>query len=269
MKTLCTSNLLFFKCKKPYVMRYYGLKSDRPGYYYPFKEFNTFQKTAVKIPKKFRRTKRPKTSFIKKYVANPKSQRLHKPLNFTPYEREHYEIRDNGTSPYIVYVNANRTTVSIFGIPKNRYVKNSDWSTLRSDNYGHFTEIVKRYKNVRDIMPGVDLSEGKTGNSVLIRINQSTYVYIGDCIYSFKCTESITSYYSNIGNNDVPYPVGVSSSYVYFMLDKVYVSKEEFHETDFHDPNRVSDIYSEFYKSGEELHKTRVSHYKLVKKRLI
>lgn len=250
-------------------MRYYGLKSDRPGYYHPWKEFNTFQKTAVKIPKRFRRTKPPKTSFIKKFIANPKSRRLYKPENFTPYEREHYEIRDNGTTPYIVYVNPNRTTVSIFGVPKNRYVKNSDWSSHRPDNYGYFTELVKRYKNVRDVMPGVDLAEGKTGNSVLIRINRSTYVYIGDCIYSFKSRERITSYYSNMGNSGVPYPVGVSTSYLYFMLDKVYVSKESFGQTDFTDPVKVSDVYSEFYKSGEELNKSRVSQYRLVKKRLI
>jgi len=269
MKTLSTSNLLFLKSKKPHVMRHYGLKSDRSGYYHPWKEFNTFQKTAVKIPKKFTRTKRPKTSFIKKYIANHKSRRLYRPLNFTPYQRELYEIRDNGSTPYIVYVNSNRTTVSVFGIPKNRYVKNSDWSAHRPDNYGYFTELVKRYKNVRDVMPGVDLAESMSGNSVLIRINRTSYVYIGDCIYSFNSREPITSYYSNMGNSGVPYPVAVSASYVYFMLDKVYVSKEEFSGIDFTDPVKVSDIYSNFYTAGEGIRKTRVRHYRLVKKRLI
>jgi hypothetical protein len=53
------------------------------------------------------------------------------------------------------------------------------------------------------------------------------------------------------------------------MLDKVYVSKEEFSETDFTDPVKVSDIYSNFYTAGEDIRKTRVRHYRLVKKRLI
>lgn len=269
MKTLSTSNLLFFKSKNPHVMRHYGLKNETVGYYHPWKEFNTFQKNPVKIPKNFIRTKPPKTSFIKKYVANRQSHRLRKPVNFTPYELEHYEIRDNGSTPYIVYVNSSRTTVSVFCIPKNNYVMNSDWSTDRSENYGYFTELVKKYKNVRNVMAGVDKTENMTGNSVLIRLSGNNYVYIGDCIYSFKPDETITEYYSNVGNSCVPYPVGVSKSYVYFMLDKVYVEKTEFPEVDFTNSDQVSDLYSHFYKAGDGIRKTRVPHYRLVKRRLI
>ena len=269
MKTLSTSNLLFFRSKKPYLTNHYGLKNETAGYYHPWKEFNTFQESAVKIPKRFTRIKPPKPSWVKKYIANPKAYRINKPENFTPYERELYEIRDNGSTPYIVYVNPTRTTVSIFRIPKKGYVTDSDWSTHRSENYGYFTQLVKRYRNVRDIMPGVDNTENMTGNSVLIRLSGNTYVYIGDSIYSFKPDETITEYYSNVGNNCVPYPVGVSKSYVYFMLDKVYVERTEFPEVDFSNSEQVADIYSQFYKGGDNIIKTRIPHYRLVRRRLL
>lgn len=269
MKTISTSNLLFFKSKNPpYFRLHYGLKNERPGYYHPWTEFNTFKIRAVKIPKNFKKNKRPKLSWIKKYIADPKAQRIYKPKNFIPYEREVYEILDNGSTPYIVYVNPKRTIVSIFRVPKKAYVKNSDWSNNTPENYGYFTELVKNYKNVKDVMPGVDNIENMTGNSVLIRLKENTYVYIGDCIYSFTSSEPITGYFSNVGNSCVPYPVAVSKSYVYFMLDKVYVNKTEFPEVNFTHDKEVSDIYVNFYKSVD-IKKFRVSNYRVVKKRLI
>lgn len=270
MKTLSNSNLLFFRSKNlNSFTNHQGLKSEKRGYYHPWIEFNTFQESPVKIPKNFTRIKAPKPSWVKKYIADPKLHRIHKPENFTPYEREFYEIMDNGSTPYIVYVNPSRTTVSIFRIPKKGYVVNSDWSKNMSENYGYFTELVKKYRNVKDVMPGIDNTENIKGNSVLIRLSRNTYVYIGDGIYSFTPDETITEYYSNVGNSGVPYPVAVSRSYVYFMLDKVYVEKSEFPNVDFNNSRQVSDIYSEFYKGGDSISKTRIPHYRLVKRRLI
>ena len=266
MKRPTISNLLFFK--KRATTRHYGLKNERKGYYHPWKEFNIFRKNAVKIPKNFSRIKPPKTSWVKKYIANTKSHRISEPTDFTPKEHEYYEICDNRYTPYVVYVNSERTTVSIYRIPKNGYVTNKDWNKNRSKKYVYFTELVKRYNNVENIITGIDYKEGMNGNSMLIQSNKNTYVYIGDCIYSFRPREQITQYFSNMGNNLVPYPVAVSKSYVYFMLDKVYVDKREFPEVDFSNEEQVADMYTEFYKIKSPRGK-RIPHYRLIKKRLI
>jgi len=266
MKKLSSSNLLFLKSKSKLA---YGLKGENTGYYHPWKEFNTFQKRAVKIPKNFRKVKAPKASWIKKYIANPKSKRLTKPVNFKAYERVHYEIIDNRSTPYIVYVSSDKKTVSIYRIPENRYVCNKDWSRNRSSNYGYFTKLVKKFRNVRDVFPGVDYKEGMTGNSVLLRINSNTYVYIGDCIYSFRSDDKITRYFSNMGNNLVPYPVAVTKSNVYFMLDKVCVSMAEFADINFSKHKKVADIYTEFYKGGDSIKKKKMQNSKVIKRRLI
>ena len=263
-------SLLFFKKRinKNVSIRVQGLKSEMSGYYHPWIEFNHFKKNPVKISKTLKKIKPPKKSFILKYIANPNSVRLRK-TTFTPYKSEWYSIIDNRTTPYIVYINEKRNSVYIYRIPKNSYVMNKDWSINANDNLCYFTDLVAKYKNLKDIMIGVDYNEKKHGNSILLRLNSKKYLYIGDCIYSFTSDETITNYYSNMGNNEVPYPVGVSKSYIYFMLDKVFVDKEEFDNNDLNDPMAVSDIYGEFYKISDKTRHTRFRKYRLVKKRLI
>ena len=56
-------------------------------------------------------------------------------------------------------------------------------------------------------------------------VNFSKY-NIGHIIYEFETSDQIQKYYSNLGNNDVPYPVAVGEKNAYFMLDRKYVAKE-------------------------------------------
>lgn len=58
---------------------------------------------------------------------------------------------------------------------------------------------------------------------------------------------------SPVGNNDVPYPVSFSSKYVYFMLDNVYVKKNQLDTTAI--PVNAEDIYLEFYDNREYFEK--------------
>lgn len=78
------------------------------------------------------------------------------------------------------------------------------------------------------------------GNTILIRAGRQ-YTYIGDEIYSFYTVddEVITKYYSDIGNNDVPYPYAMSKKNIYIMLDRAAVPKSYF------DPER--NIYGQYY----------------------
>ena len=62
--------------------------------------------------------------------------------------------------------------------------------------------------------------------SILLKINctihKNYYVFIGDRLYGFSTPddEPIETFYSTVGNNDVPYPVALSKNYIYFMLDR-------------------------------------------------
>ena len=67
-----------------------------------------------------------------------------------------------------------------------------------------------------------------TGNSILIKIDNNKYVYIGSDIYSFTAETNIIRYVSPVGNNDVPYPLAYGSQnvYVFGFDDHKYIPKE-------------------------------------------
>ena len=148
-----------------------------------------------------------------------------------------YFTHNNGARPYLVYVSKNKKEVKIYK-PKNN-IKNSNWSSNDKKNKWMYVKLVGKYKPTR-IFIGKDngtseMSDLKRmskkesikfslGNSILLEL-KDRYLFIGHIIYSFK-TESkdnIEKYYSVIGRNDVPYPVGYSNKNVYFMLDKTYI----------------------------------------------
>lgn len=70
------------------------------------------------------------------------------------------------------------------------------------------------------------------GNSVLLKLVDDKYVFIGHEIYEFKLKNDdiVQEYYSAVGNNDVPYPVILGQKNIYYMLDKKYVERKYFPE---------------------------------------
>ena len=82
--------------------------------------------------------------------------------------------------------------------------------------------IPKGYDGI-DILSGI-MKDHKSfrGNSVLLQVIDK-YVYIGSEIYEFKPSDEIIEYYSQVGYNDVPYPVAIGKENMYFMLYKTYV----------------------------------------------
>jgi hypothetical protein len=62
------------------------------------------------------------------------------------------------------------------------------------------------------------LSLSAHGNSILLKINETTYIYVGHTIYSFKTKSPIAKYVSPIGNSDVPYPYAIDKNGEYYLL---------------------------------------------------
>lgn len=86
------------------------------------------------------------------------------------------------------------------------------------------------------------------GNSILIHLKDKRYVFIGHKLYEFEVDDEIVEYYSNIGNNDVPYAVAVGKNNVYFMSDLQYIDRKYFQEF----PTKYSwkdYAYTKFYES--------------------
>ena len=134
-----------------------------------------------------------------------------------------YMIHDNGDFPFLVYVGKN--TAHIYKKTKS----------------GEYTTLVKDYA-IKKAFIGKDREYGYTGNSILLHLKDNRYVFIGWKIYEFKPKEEITHFWSIMGNSDVSYPVALSKTYAYMMLDGIVVKRNQFSKN----PD-WPDAYSEYY----------------------
>lgn len=92
-----------------------------------------------------------------------------------------------------------------------------------------YPKLIKTYKTIKvivatgrtsDFGPKIKSDRYFTGSSVLLQLSKYKFVFIGDSVYEFKITDEVVKFYSLVGGNDVPYPVIVGTTNVYFMLDK-------------------------------------------------
>lgn len=163
------------------------------------------------------------------YISKPDSSGVYKWVKISTGNQTRkikgkaYYIHDNGGRPFKVVID--NKTVSIY--------KNT--SKYPEDEI--YDGLVKRIK-AKEIFIGK--SSGKPqlaahtvaqakqfiGNSILLELSAKKYIYIGSEIYEFHTEDTIESYYSLVGNNDVAYPVALGTENIYFMLDHTYVKRE-------------------------------------------
>ena len=152
-----------------------------------------------------------------------------------------YKIHDNGGRPFHVTVTGKKVVVE----------KNMDTYDFEDGKFITIQAPLKHLfeKTVDEIFLGKKSPKGgydglkpsqAEGNSILLR-DGAKYIYIGSEIYEFtpRKGDTIETYYSDIGNNDVPYPYAIGKTYVYLLLDKVAVKKSFF--------NMKENIYSQYY----------------------
>ena len=133
-----------------------------------------------------------------------------------PVLKKTFKILDNGGIPYEVYV-VSRSEVRVYPMSyPDKYPVPPDWKAKKG------TPIV--FRGVKQILPGIEnscelgWSSGRCnhhGNSMLLRVGSTTYVYIGDHIMLFDAGDKIKEYYSPIGNSSVPYPYAIGAEYSY------------------------------------------------------
>tara|TARA_R110002073_G_scaffold64380_1_gene161289 strand:- start:874 stop:1842 length:969 start_codon:yes stop_codon:yes gene_type:complete len=165
-----------------------------------------------------------------------------------PIKGKKYFTHNNGGRPFMVVFNGNN--VDIYTYSSNF---NHERDLVPKDYYVH----IKSYKNIHKKFIGTRIKGDDAtklspsfalGNSILLKITNKRYVFIGSFIYEFEPEDEIKEYYSMIGNSDVPYPVAIGEKNVYFLIERCYLSKEHF--KDF--PSKYSwglDAYSKLYGS--------------------
>ncbi len=126
-----------------------------------------------------------------------------------------YEIHDNGGRPFIVEVHPDHVIV---------HKQDYDFDT---EAYLPPKKILKRaYKHIfiGDKSPfqrPVNWNPNFVGNTLLLQQENGKYIFIGPSIEEFRAEkgDTIEHYFSDIGNNDVPYPYALGKTHAYFFSD--------------------------------------------------
>ncbi len=159
-------------------------------------------------------------------IGKISKQKKFKKKNKEKYDR--YITHNNGCRPFIIFKNKKTNKVSIY---RHMYLLNLDDRIYKKIyNKKILYDIKVQSYTVKRLLVGED--ERFPGNSVLLDLGNSRYVFIGHCIYEFsiEADDEIINYFSEVGNSDVPYPVAISRKNAYFMLYKEYLPKDDFPE---------------------------------------
>lgn len=116
----------------------------------------------------------------------------------------------------------------------------------------NFENSVYKYTN---IFIGKDINDKTNlGNSILVELGPYHYMFIGWEIYEFFTEDPIVDYYSEVGNNDVPYPYAIGTKNIYLMIENIYFDKNLFKILEDNDPDIENlDIKSQ-HNNSEDKH---------------
>ena len=125
-----------------------------------------------------------------------------------------YYTHWNGANPLAVEIVPGRVSVSIQD--KGKYIG----PVLNITNYEHVMVA----------------SDQKEVHSVLVQVNATDYIYLGEEIVKFTIPKGdvIRSLEGKIGNSDVPYTFAVGDKFIYLMSEMVYFPTEDYDPYNFY-----------------------------------
>lgn len=174
-----------------------------------------------------------------------------------------YYTHDNGGRPYCVEIHGSHVIV----------YKNEDKVPQKKLYETDTKQIFIGKKSPKGTNYGLSSKEA-IGNSILLFTGEK-YVFIGEQIYEFTPVEgdTIHTFYSDIGPNDVPYPYAIGENYIYILLEKTSVEKDYFDMkkniyAQYYETNRIKVSLRQGYPITQE-EKDKVNELKRKKKKLI
>lgn len=207
---------------------------ERKGYVHRWMSLNAFQKIATRLPDGFKKRKIGKTRVIQ--FCDPtrtllrKDNAAYRKIRERHIRDKAYFTHDNGVRPYLVYVSSKdrlgKRTVSIYRrSPRHFFLSHrpTKWK---------YTQLVKRYTSKRTFIGSDTGRPARKGNTILLQLGAQRYVHISGSVYEFEtpAKSDITRYESDVGNNDVPYPIAYGepqsdgTRFIYYMAYHMYAS---------------------------------------------
>jgi len=130
-----------------------------------------------------------------------------------------YYVHDNGGRPFLVIVS--RLEINVYAGLYDYISKNVTYQTL--------ILTVKKYAGywIGTHKTPSSMAKWARGNTILIKVENKKYIFVGDEVFSFETTDDIYDYHSEVGNNDVPYPIALGTDNLYFMTERTRVERNE------------------------------------------
>jgi hypothetical protein len=201
------------------------------------------------------------------------------------YNKTHENIDvntyDNGGIPFRVVVSPRHKTVKIFKRVSCDDDDDGDWKNCK------FQVVMQptKYKRIfvgRDASPIYGSGSERDqfyGNSVFFQLasDPRTYVFVGYKILSFRPSDDILSYRSDMGGSGVPYPFAVGTENTYLMVEEVFIPNHMLYKNDKmgpyeqyygHDVSSKSDKYKRNHRARKLKRECGFKAVKLIHDRL-
>jgi hypothetical protein len=139
-----------------------------------------------------------------------------------------YITQMNGIESFAVHVNKSLKKVKIYARRRPyTYIYNAKDTPCKYDSSWQFTELIAEYnKFIRIFIGKNEVSSIGDGNTILIQITKTKYIFIEENISKFISTDQIKTFSSPVFNNDVPYPFAVGHKYLYYFAGNTKIKLE-------------------------------------------
>lgn len=215
-----------------------GLELEK-GKIYEWKSYNKFASKPTLIRSGWKR-RSISSDFKNKYYCGKKELIEKGDSKYKIIRSKHkgwkvYMTHDNGGRPFCVYISPNKKEVDVYKVDEDDTPKEGDYGKVHT-----YLKLVKSFKPIDVFIGKSPLNEMTRysgghgsefdGNSILLKMSPTKYIFIGESIKSFKTKKEIMKYVSPVGNNDVPYPYGIDEDGLYYLITEgstVKVPKEK------------------------------------------
>eukprot|EP01117_Protostelium_nocturnum_P005898 TRINITY_DN2120_c0_g1_i1.p1 TRINITY_DN2120_c0_g1~~TRINITY_DN2120_c0_g1_i1.p1 ORF type:complete len:213 (-),score=46.92 TRINITY_DN2120_c0_g1_i1:79-717(-) len=143
-----------------------------------------------------------------------------------------YLTHDNGGRMFLVSISKTGEYMTDFMVTVGKRSEseqsNENYEEMEDRKIGWDVPVVEIPKAKR-VLVGYDVNYPGfgDGNSVLIELEGNKYVYVGSVVYGFSLEDPVKTYFSPLGNSDVPYPYAITKGGKYLVMEDF--TKDESH----------------------------------------
>lgn len=147
-------------------------------------------------------------------------------INRTKKSKQYFTL-GQGYNPFLVKLNKN---VEVY----------------KQSSNGKYDELVvkkpiKSYMLGKCIFKTCDHPSGELGNTILVKLKGSKYMYIGEVVYEFDIGEEILEYGSPVGNNDTPYPYAKTVNNTILFIENRVIDNNVFSRYTFNEKDKLNE----------------------------